>query len=112
MKIYAKTQKYTPRYTKQSELDKYIGKDIWVKVLYNESPIAEQGNYWWLRLLDKTDEGFLANGFYDFQINHPTGISLDESDLNFKGIFRFKNIKVPNPIDIMTTNEIFDSYLK
>ena len=112
MKLYVKSAStYIPKFTSQKDLDKYIGTDRWVKVLYNEGPLAEGGHYLWLRLLKKTPEGFLANGFYDFQINHPSGVSLDESDLNFKNIFKFKYLRVPNPIEAMTTECIFRDYI-
>ena len=112
MKIYVKSESnYIPQFASQKDLDKYIGTDRWVKILYNESPVVEKGNYWWIRILEKTPEGFLANGFYDFQINHPSGVSLDESDLNFKNIFKSKNIRVPNPIEAMTTECILRDYI-
>ena len=111
MKIYAKKLSYVPQYAPQKDLDKYIGKDTWVKVLYNDSEIAENGNYWWLLIIDKTPDGFLANGFYDFKINHPTGNSLEETDLDFKAVFKFKKIKVPNPIEAITTDYIYNNYL-
>jgi len=111
MKIYAKSSNYIPKFTSQKDLDKYIGTDRWVKVLYNEGPLAEGGHYWWLRLLKKTPEGFLANGFYDFQINHPSGPSLSEDNLEFEYVFKFKNIRVPNPIEAMTTECIMREYI-
>ena len=45
MKIYAKSSNYIPKFTSQKDLDKYIGTDRWVKVLYNEGPLAEGGHY-------------------------------------------------------------------
>lgn len=111
MKIYAKSSNYIPKFASQNDLDKYIGTDRWVKVLYNEGPLAESGNYLWLRLLKKTPEGFLANGFYDFQINHPSGVSLDEDHLEFKDVFKFKNLRVPNPIEAITTEYIMREYI-
>lgn len=106
MKIYAKSSNYVPKFAPQKDLDKYIGTDKWVKILYNEGPLAEGGHYWWIRLLKKTSAGFLANGFYDFQINHPSGVSLDEDNLEFEYVFKFKNLRVPNPIETITTEYI------
>lgn len=111
MKIYAKSSNYIPKFTSQKDLDKYIGTDRWVKVLYNEGPLAESGHYLWLRLLKKTPDGFLANGFYDFQINHPSGVSLDKDNLESEYVFKFKNLRVPNPIEAITTEYIMREYI-
>ena len=112
MKLYVKSaSNYIPKFASQKDLDKYIGTDRWVKVLYNEGPLAEGGHYMWLRLLKKTSDGFLANGFYDFQINHPSGVSLDEDNLEFSYVFKFKYLRVPNPIEAITTKYIYDNYL-
>lgn len=110
MKLYVKASnrhEYISEFTSQKDLDKYIGTDRWVKILYND--IYE--HYWWIKIIKKTPEGFLANGFYDFMINHPTGVSLEERHLDFETVFEYKKIRVPNPIEAITTEYIYNNYL-
>lgn len=112
MKIYAKSSNYIPKFASQKDLDKYIGTDRWVKILYKDTHAVTGEAYWWIRIIKKTPEGFLANGFYDFMINHPTGNSLEEWNLDFEDVFKYKCIQVPNPIEAITTQYIYDNYLK
>ena len=111
MKIYAKSSNYAPRFASKRELDKYIGTDVWVKILYNESDIVENGNYAWINILSKAPDGYVVNFFYDFQINHPSGVSLEERHLDNANTIYSRNFSVCNPIETMTTDEIYDKYL-
>ena len=108
MKIYAK---YTPQYTSQDELSKFVGKDVWVKVAYNSSEIQENVQYWWIKPIEKSRVWWEAYAFEDFMIDDPSGVSLDEDDLNIKEFFERKKLHVVNPMQTMTTDEIYEKYL-
>jgi len=116
MKIYAKSSNYVPEFAPKQELDKYIGKDVWVKVLYNPTQIVESGHDCWYKFLDITSNGTKITGykvqwFYDFQINSPDGVMLEDGDLSNFATILPKNFRVYNPIETMTTNEIYSKYL-
>ena len=96
-------------------LDKYVGKDIWIHVLINRNSRHDSLTSW-IKILNSTDLTYTVNEindkYFENSNNGPIHFTGDENHkdyiLNNPKTYNRLDITVLNPIDVLVTDEIFD----
>ena len=100
MKIYARSRQYS------NVLDRFVGKDAWIKVHYK--PPKDFDGELWIRVKAST-------GYGNYTINYITEGSLyglsEVALMQYMqrgGIIKSKYVTVPEPIQVMSTKELYN----
>ena len=102
--------KVTASKTNKSEiLDKYVGKDIWVKVKISEKAYFRRGytnDQYWIRILDKDGESYIVNKVSSYKEYKGNKTQKSVSQTKTYTVSK-DSITISKPIETATTDEIF-----
>jgi hypothetical protein len=107
MRIYADSNNY------EYELDRFVGRDIWVLVQYKCNSTAYLA---WIRIVDSTETDYVVNEIkfcyfdedeYDIPYAYTGGDVLKNQLLSDTLLYRKANTNIVEPLEVASTEDLF-----
>ena len=108
MKIYC-----ARRNTTASEfLDKLVGKNVWVKVVWADTKFSREPQYDWVNVVSKTPEGYMAHYVEGWRVTDnstlPCGFLFYDRVITEEYNLHLESFEIAKPIEIVSSDEFFD----